>query len=98
MTPIEVPTMKRPLLILALVLAFTASACFLLKTDERIDVVIAAADLAAGTQIADRDITITAMPVSSVTPDTPRKTSQVVGHTTKVPIRKGDLILLSELK
>ena len=85
-------------MVLALMLALFSSACFLLKTDERVDVVIAATDLGAGKQITDRDITITAMPVSSVTQNMPRKSSQVVGHTTKVPIHKGALILLSELK
>lgn len=84
--------------VLALALAFAANSCFLLKTDERVDVVIAATDLAAGKQITDRDVTITAMPVSSITQDVPRKSSQVVGHTTKEPIHKGALILLSELK
>lgn len=83
---------------LTLVLALFSNACFLLKTDERVDVVIAATDLNAGKQITDGDITITAMPVSTVTPDMPRKSSQVVGHTTKVPVHKGALILLSELK
>jgi flagella basal body P-ring formation protein FlgA len=90
--------MKRRRMVLTLVLALFSNSCFLLKTDERVDVVIAATDLGAGNQITDRDITIVAMPVSAVTQDMPRKSSQVVGHTTKVPIHKGALILLSELK
>ena len=61
-------------------------------------VVVAATDLNAGRTITDKDITITSMPVSTMTPDMPRKSSQVVGHTTKVPISKGQLIHLSEVK
>jgi flagella basal body P-ring formation protein FlgA len=84
--------------VLTLVLAFASTACVLLKTDERVDVVIAATDLGAGKKIADSDITITSIPVSAFTRDMPRKGSQVVGHTTKLPISKGELVLLSELK
>jgi len=90
--------MKWSRTVLILVLAFASTACVLLKTDERIDVVIAATDLNAGTTITDRDITITSMKVSAVTPNVPRKSSQVVGHTTKLPISKGQLVLLSEVK
>ena len=82
---------------LPLLLAFVSVSCFLLKTDERVDVVIAATDLAAGKQVTDGDITITAIPVSAITKDMPRKTSQVVGHTTKVAISKGKQVLLSEV-
>ena len=84
--------------VLALLLAIVLNSCLLLKTDERVDAVIAATDLSAGKQIADHDITITAVPVSSITQDVPRRSSQVVGHTTKVAIPKGAPILLSELK
>lgn len=84
--------------VLAFVIVLGSTGCFLLKTDERVEVMIATADLAAGKQITDQDITITAVPVSSITQDVPRKSSQVVGHTTKVVIPKGALILLSELK
>ena len=90
--------MKWSRTLLTLVLASTSTACVLLKTDERVDVVVAATDLTAGRTITDKDITITSMPVSTVTPDVPRKSSQVVGHTTKVPISKGQLIHLSEVK
>ena len=90
--------MKWSRTVLTLVLAFATSGCVLLKTDERIDVVVAATDLAAGKKITDKDITITSIPVSAMTRDMPRKSSQVVGHTTKVAISKGDRILLSELK
>lgn len=90
--------MKYSRTVLTLVLAFASSGCILLKTDERIDVVVAATDLGAGTRITDKDITITSIPVSAITPDVPRKSSQVVGHTTKVRISKGKLILLSEVK
>jgi flagella basal body P-ring formation protein FlgA len=90
--------MKCSRTVLTLVLALASTACVLLKTDERIDVVVAATDLNAGRTITDKDITITSMPVSGVTPDVPRKSSQVVGHTTKVPISKGKLIYLSEVK
>ena len=90
--------MKCSRMVLTLVLAFASPACVLLKTDERIDVVVAAVDLGAGKKIADRDITITGVPVSTMTPDMPRKSSQVVGRTTKVAISKGELIRLSELK
>ena len=90
--------MKWSRMVLTLVLAFVSTACILLKTDERIDVVVAATDLGAGMKITDKDITITSMPVSARTRDMPRKSSQVVGHTTKVPISKGELILLSEVK
>jgi flagella basal body P-ring formation protein FlgA len=83
--------------VLPLLLAVVSVSCFLLKTDERVDVVIAATDLAAGKQVTDADITITAIPVSAITKDMPRKTSQVVGHTTKVPISKGKQVLLSEV-
>jgi Flp pilus assembly protein CpaB len=89
---------SRAVLALVLVLAFASAACVLLKTDERIDVVIAATDLGAGRKITDKDITITGIPVSKITRDMPRKSSQVVGHTTQVPISKGELILLSKVK
>jgi len=84
--------------VLMLVLAFASTSCVLLKTDERIDVVVAATDLGAGRKITDKDITIISMPVSRLTRDMPRKSSQVVGHTTAAPISKGELILLSEVK
>jgi len=90
--------MKRSRMLLMLVLAFTSTACVLLKTDERIDVVVAATDLGAGRKITDKDTTIIGMPVSTLTRDVPRKSSQVVGYTTKVPIPKGELILLSKVK
>lgn len=90
--------MKCSRTVLTLVLAFASTACLLLKTDERIDVVVAATDLGAGRKITDKDITITSIPVNAITRDMPRKSSQVVGHTTKVPISKGDRILLSEVK
>ena len=83
--------------VLTLLLAFIPTSCLLLKTDERVDVVIAATDLGAGRKIMDKDITVTEAGVSTVTPDMPRKSSQVVGHTIKVPIAKGQLILLSEI-
>lgn len=70
--------------------------CSVQKTDERIDVVVAATDLGAGKEIMDKDITITSMPVSALTRDMPRKGSQVDGHTTKVPISKGELIFALE--
>ena len=84
--------------VLILVLALASTSCVLLKTDERIDVVVAATDLGAGRKITDKDITIASMPVSRRTRDIPRKSSQVVGYTTKVPVSKGELILLSKLK
>jgi Flp pilus assembly protein CpaB len=90
--------MKSSRTVLTLVLASASTACVLLKTDERIDVVVATTDLGAGRKITDKDITITSIPVSAITRDMPRKSSQVVGHTTKVPISKGEQILLSELK
>lgn len=77
---------------------FVTTACFLLKTDERVEVVIAATDLVAEKQITERDITITAIPVSEITKDMPRKASQVVGHTTRVTISRGQQILLSNLE
>jgi len=83
---------------LTLVLALASTGCILLKTDERIDVVVAATDLGAGRKITDKDITITSMKVSALTRDVPRKSSQVVGYTTKAPISKGELILLSKVK
>jgi flagella basal body P-ring formation protein FlgA len=84
--------------VLTLLLAFATTACVLLKTDERIDVVVAATDIGAGRKITEQDITITSIPVSAMTRDMPRKSSQVVGHTTRVPIFKGEQILLSNLK
>ena len=90
---------SRTVLVLLLAFASTAStACILLKTDERVDVVVAATDLGAERKITDKDITVIDMRVSAITSDVPRKTSQVVGHTTKVPISKGELILLSKVK
>lgn len=86
------------LTLLTALLAFVSMACFLLKTDERVDVVIAATALVAGKQITERDITISAIPVSAMTKDMPRKASQVVGHTTKVSISRGQQILLSNLE
>jgi len=90
--------MKSSRTVLTLVLASASTACVLLKTDERIDVVVATTDLGAGRKITDKDITITSIPVSAITRDMPRKSSQVVGHTTKAPISKGEQILLSEVK
>lgn len=90
--------MKCSRMVLTLVLVFASTACVLLKTDERIDVVVAATDLGAGKKITDKDITVTSMKVSALTRDIPRKSSQVVGYTTKVPISKGELILLSKVK
>jgi Flp pilus assembly protein CpaB len=90
--------MKWSRTILTLVLACSCTACVLLKTDERIDVVVAATDLGAGRKITDKDITIIGMPVSRLTGDMPRKSSQVVGYTTRVPIPKGEMILLSKVK
>jgi hypothetical protein len=51
--------MKRSRTVLTLVLGFASTACVPLKTNERIDVVVAAADLGAGRKITDKDITIT---------------------------------------
>lgn len=91
------PNRRTVLTALTLLVAFVSTACVLLKTDERVDIVIAATDLAAGKQITDRDITITSIPVSAINKDIPRKSSQVVGHTTRVPISKGEQILLSKV-
>ena len=88
---------RTALVVLTALLAFIPTSCFLLKTDERVDVVIAATDLVAGRQITDRDITITSIPVSAMTKDMPRKSSEVIGHTTRVPISKGEQILLSKV-
>ena len=90
--------MKCARTVLILLLAFAFTSCVLLKTDERIDVVVAATDLDAGRKITEKDITIDSMPVSRRTRDMPRKSSQVVGYTTKVRVTKGELIVLSELK
>jgi len=92
------PNMRTLLKVITVLLAFVSASCFLLKTDERIDVVIAATDLAAGKKITEQDITITAIPVSGFTKDMPRKSSQVVGHTTKVSISRGQQILISNLE
>jgi flagella basal body P-ring formation protein FlgA len=92
------PQRRRVLTLLTVLLAFASTSCFLLKTDERVDVVIAATDIVAGKQITERDITITAIPVSAMTKDMPRKASQVVGHTTKGSISRGQQILLSNLE
>jgi Flp pilus assembly protein CpaB len=54
------PAMKWSRTVLTLVLALASTAYVLLKTDERIDVVVAATDLGAGRKITDKDITITA--------------------------------------
>lgn len=81
-----------------LLLTCASLGCVLLKTDERIDVVVAATELDAGRKITDKDITITSIPVSRMTPDMPRKSSQVVGRTTKVRISKGEQMLISEMK
>ena len=89
--------MKRSRTALALLLILASTSCFLLKTDERIDVVVAATNLDAGKKITDQDITITSIPVSAFTRDMPRKSEQVVGHTTKVSIARGGMILLSEV-
>jgi len=51
--------MKWSRTVLTLVLALASTACVLLKTDERIDFVVAASDLGAGRKITDKDITIT---------------------------------------
>ena len=40
--------MKWSRMLLTLILAFNSTACVLLKTDERIDVMVAATDLGAG--------------------------------------------------
>ena len=91
------PTRRTVLAVVTVLLAFVPTSCFLLKTDERVDIVVAATDLAAGRQITDRDITITSIPVSAMTRDMPRKRSEVIGHTTRVPISKGEQILLSKV-
>lgn len=85
------------LAVLTVLLAFVATSCFLLKTDEQVDIIVAATNLAAGRQITDQDITITSIPVSAITRDMPRKSSEVIGHTTRVPISKGEQILLSKV-
>jgi flagella basal body P-ring formation protein FlgA len=90
--------MKYSRLLLALLVTCTSIGCLLLKSDERIDVVVAATNLEAGTKLAEKDITINSIPVSKMTPDMPRKSSQVVGRTTKVRISKGEQVLLSEMK
>jgi flagella basal body P-ring formation protein FlgA len=92
------PNARTLLTVLAALLTFVPTACFLLKTSERVDVVIAAKDLVAGKQITELDITITEISVSRITKDMPRKSSQVVGHSTKVSISRGQQILLSNLK
>jgi Flp pilus assembly protein CpaB len=92
------PNRRIVLAVLTVVLAFVPTSCFLLKTDERVDIVVAATDLPAGKQITDRDITITSIPVSAITRDMPRKSSEVIGHTTRMPIPKGEQILLSKVK
>jgi len=92
------PNTRTALTALTLMLAFASASCLLLKTDERVDVVIAATDVVAGKQITERDITITSLSVSAITKDMPRKTSQVVGHRTKVSISRGQQILLSNLE
>ena len=75
--------------VLTLLLAFVTTSCVLLKTDERIDVVVAATDIGAGRKITDKDIMIASIRVSAITRDIPRKSSEVVGHATKVGIAKG---------
>lgn len=90
--------MKYFRLLVALLLTCASIGCLLLKTDERIDVVVAATNLEAGTKITDKDITVSSIPVSKMTPDMPRKTSQVVGRTTKIHISRGEQVLLSEMK
>jgi flagella basal body P-ring formation protein FlgA len=90
--------MKYSRLLVALLLTCASISCLLLKTDERIDVIVAATNLEAGTKITDKDITISSIPVSKMTQDMPRKSSQVVGRTTKVRISKGEQVLLSEMK
>lgn len=91
------PTRRTVLAVLTVLLAFVAASCFLLKTDEQVDIIVAATNLAAGRQITDQDITITSIPVSAITRDMPRKSSEVIGHTTRVPIFKGEQILLSKV-
>ena len=91
------PTRRTVLAVLTVLLAFVAASCFLLKTDEQVDIIVAATNLAAGRQITDQDITITSIPVSAITRDMPRKSSEVIGHTTRVPISKGEQILLSKV-
>lgn len=91
------PTGRTVLAVLTVLLAFVATSCFLLKTDEQVDIIVAATNLAAGRQITDQDITITSIPVSAITRDMPRKSSEVIGHTTRVPISKGEQILLSKV-
>lgn len=88
--------MKWSRMLLTLLLAFNSTACVLLKTDERIDVMVAKTDLGGGRKITDSDITITSMPVSRLTQDMPRKSSQVVGYTTKVPISSSQVPALAK--
>lgn len=68
--------------VLTVLLAFVPRSCFLFKADERVDIIIAATDLAAGRQITDRGITITSIPVSAIIREMPRKSSEVTGHKT----------------
>jgi flagella basal body P-ring formation protein FlgA len=92
------PTTRTILTALTALLTFVSMSCFLLKTDERVEVIISATDIVARKQITEPDITIIEIPVSAITKDMPRKTSQVVGHITKVSISRGKQILLSNLE
>ena len=95
---IQATSTRAVVTVLIALLTLATTGCFLLKTSERVDVVIAATDLVAGKQITEQDITITEISVSKITKDMPRKSSEVVGHTTKVPISRGQQILLSNLE
>ena len=92
------PNRRTALTVLTVLVAFVSTSCILRKTSERVDVVIAATDIASGKQVTEHDITITEIPVSTITKDMPRKSSQVVGHTTKMSISRGQQILLSKLE
>ena len=55
-------------------------------------------DLPAGTVVQSTDVVIVEISRTQISPDIPRRRSDVVGHRTRHPIPQGKLILLSELQ
>ena len=84
----------------ALALALASTACSYPPPPENptVDVMVARTKLNPGTKIEEKHLKTIRIPLKDLPAGAPRKRSQVLGHTTKVRISEGELILLSEVK
>ena len=58
---------------------------------------VATHDLRTGVLVEETDVRIVAVSPTLITPDIPRKRSEVLGHKTIRPVQEGQLIHLSEV-